>query len=99
PWLVFGVHTHDAGSIKLFRRELLRIPLLSRSPFREAERIIRARRLGYRIGVVDVEHHDRRGGRATGARWRRVAQSLRDLARCFWHLRVLGRSQRRSMSG
>jgi dolichol-phosphate mannosyltransferase len=88
PRLVFGVRTYDAGSIKLFRREVLRIPLLSRSPFREAERIIRARKLGYRIGVIDVEHHDRRGGQATGARWRLVAHSVRDLARCFWHLRV-----------
>lgn len=93
PRLLFGVNTHDAGSIKLFRRDVLRIALLSRSPFREAERIIRARRLGYRVGVVDVEHHDRRGGRATGARWRLIAQSLCDLGRCFWELR--GRHGRR----
>ena len=72
PRLLFGVETHDAGSIKLFRREVLDIPLVSRSPFREAERIIRAYRLGYRIGAVDVEHLDRRGGQATGARWRLI---------------------------
>ena len=46
PRLLFGVETHDAGSIKLFRREAFDIPLVSRSPFREAERIIRASRLG-----------------------------------------------------
>ncbi len=84
PRLLFGVDTHDAGSIKLFRREILDIPLLSRSPFREAERIIRAQRLGYRIGSVDVEHLDRRGGQASGARWRLIAQSLADLSRLWW---------------
>jgi glycosyltransferase involved in cell wall biosynthesis len=87
PLLVFGVRTYDAGSIKLFRREVLRIPLLSRSPFREAERIIRASKLGYRVGVVKVEHHDRRGGRGTGARWGLVAHAAGDLLRCFWSLR------------
>jgi glycosyltransferase involved in cell wall biosynthesis len=86
PRLVFGVDTYDAGSIKLFRREILEIPLLSHSPFREAERIIRAQRQGYRIGAVQVEHHDRRGGQASGARWRLVAQSLIDLGRCRWQL-------------
>jgi glycosyltransferase involved in cell wall biosynthesis len=86
PRLLFGVETYDAGSIKLFRRELLAIPLISRSPFREAERVIRAHRLGYRIGAVDVEHHDRRGGKATGARWQLVVQSLLDLGRLRWQL-------------
>jgi glycosyltransferase involved in cell wall biosynthesis len=95
PRLLFGVRTYDAGSIKLFRRDVLQIPLRSRSPFREAERIIRAGRLGYRVGVVDVDHHDRRGGRATGARWRLVAQSLWDLGRCWWDLVVVERRGKR----
>ena len=46
PRILFGVRTYDAGSIKLFRADVLRIPLLSQSPFREAERIIRANRRG-----------------------------------------------------
>ena len=88
PRLLFGVETHDAGSIKLFRREAFDIPLSSRSPFREAERIIRASRLGYRIGSVDVEHLDRRGGQASGARWRLIGQSLADLGRIWWEIAV-----------
>ena len=94
PRLLFGVHTYDAGSIKLFRREVLSIPLVSRSPFREAERLIRASRFGYRVGAIDVEHHDRRGGRASRARWGLVVQSLRDLGRCFWQLRLHARPSR-----
>ncbi len=86
PRLLFGVRTHDAGSIKLIRAELLRIPLLSRSPFAEAERIIRASRRGFRIGSIWVDNRPRRGGQAGGARWRLVGQSLRDALRCWWRI-------------
>jgi glycosyltransferase involved in cell wall biosynthesis len=88
PWLLFGVHTHDAGSIKLIRRDLLQIPLWSRGPFREAERIIRAQRRGHRIGVLDVENRRRHGGRPTGARWSLVGQAVLDLLRCWWRIIV-----------
>jgi glycosyltransferase involved in cell wall biosynthesis len=86
PWLLFGVPTHDAGSIKLVRRELLQIPLASRGPFREAERIIRARRRGYRIGMVTVDNQPRRNGEARGARWGLVGQAVLDLLRCWWRI-------------
>ena len=88
PRLLFGVSTYDAGSIKLVRRDLLDIPLTSRGPFREAERIIRARRRGYRIGVVEVENHPRRGGQASGARWSLVGQAVLDLLRSWWRIMV-----------
>ncbi len=88
PWLLFGVRTHDAGSIKLVRRELLDVPLCSNGPFREAERIIRAKRRGYRIGVLAVENRPRLGGQATGARWGLVGQAVRDLMRCWWRIVV-----------
>jgi undecaprenyl-phosphate 4-deoxy-4-formamido-L-arabinose transferase len=86
PWLMFGVRTYDAGSIKLYHSEVLRIPLTSRGPFREAERIIRATRRGYRVGTIEVEHFNRRGGRATGARWSLILLSLSDLLRCWWQI-------------
>jgi glycosyltransferase involved in cell wall biosynthesis len=92
PRLLFGVPTHDAGSIKLVRRDLLHIQLVSRGPFREAERIIRARRRGHRIGVLEVENRPRRGGQATGARWSLVGQAFLDLLRCWW--RIMGCRER-----
>jgi glycosyltransferase involved in cell wall biosynthesis len=88
PALLFGVRTYDAGSIKLFRREVLNIPVLSRGPFREAERIIRARDQKYRIGVIDVDHFSRNGGKAGGAKFSLIAQSVGDLARCWWDMRL-----------
>lgn len=90
PRVLFGVATHDAGSVKLVRREVLSIPYRSQGPFREAERIIRARKRGYRVGAVEVEHLPRKGGKATGARWGLVAQAVVDLARCWWAVMVRG---------
>jgi glycosyltransferase involved in cell wall biosynthesis len=86
PVVLFGTCTYDAGSIKLVKAELLRIPLISRGPFREAERIIRAKRRRYRIGAVTVESHPRRGGKATGARWSLVGQAMIDLLHCWWRI-------------
>jgi glycosyltransferase involved in cell wall biosynthesis len=86
--MLFGVRTFDAGSIKLYPKEVLQIPLLSRSPFQEAERLIRARRKGYRIGMIPVEHRLRTGGKATGARIGLVMQAILDLARCWWDIVV-----------
>jgi glycosyltransferase involved in cell wall biosynthesis len=87
PALLFGVRTYDAGSIKLFRRDVLNIPVISRGPFREAERIIRASDAEFRVGVIDVEHYSRHGGKAGGARLGLLMQSVMDLVHCWWELR------------
>jgi dolichol-phosphate mannosyltransferase len=88
PRLLFGVRTYDAGSIKVVRRDLLQLPLCSRGPFAEAERIVRASRRGCRVGVLEVESRPRHGGRSTGARWGLVAQAVLDLLRCWWRIVV-----------
>ncbi len=88
PLVLFGVRTHDAGSIKLFRRDILTLPLVSKGPFREAERIIRAARAGLRVGVIDVDHFGRRGGKGGGAKLSLIKESILDAARCWWHLHV-----------
>ena len=78
PLILFGVTTRDAGSIKLGRKELFILPLRSRSPFVEAERIIVARRNGYRIAFVPIEFAARSGGEALGATFPDLVASLRD---------------------
>ncbi|MCB0403873.1 MAG: glycosyltransferase family 2 protein [Bdellovibrionales bacterium] len=83
PKVFFGVETYDAGSVKLYRADVLKIPLISQSPFREAERIIRAKKLGFRVGAIPVIHYQRRAGRATGAEWKLLAESCKDLFRCW----------------
>ena len=65
PLILFGVRTFDAGAVKLTRREIIqRFPLVSTSPFSEAERIIRATRAGYRVTEYPVEVSLRKTGRA-----------------------------------
>ena len=82
PRVVFGVKVGDAGSVKLGRREAFQYELISRSPFFEAERIIRAQREGLKVGFVPIVFQTRTQGKATGASWRNVRGSLRDAARC-----------------
>jgi glycosyltransferase involved in cell wall biosynthesis len=92
PVLLFAVRTYDAGSIKLVRRELYDIPVISSGVFAEAERIIRASRRGYRIGFLDVDHFPRRAGKASGARLALVMRSLVDLAKCWVDIMLLKRA-------
>lgn len=88
PRLLFGVEAYDAGSVKLVRREIIeRFPIVSRSPFAEAERIIRASRAGYRIGRVPVETRPRETGVAHGVSAGSLFQSALDVARVWWELR------------
>jgi glycosyltransferase involved in cell wall biosynthesis len=82
PRIFFGVKTSDAGSIKLGVRDVFRFDLISRSPFVEAERIIHARRRGYRVAFAPIEFLSRSAGKERGASWLNVRRSLIDCFRC-----------------
>ena len=84
---LFQVKLWDPGSIKLMREPIRRIPVDSRGVFEQAERIIRAHALGYRVAKVDVEHLPRTSGRGRGASWRNVVGGVRDLARFYIRFR------------
>jgi len=87
PRLLFGVQTFDAGAVKLAKREAIqRFAPVSKSPFSEAERLIRAARAGYRITQYPVPTFERRTGRARGANPRLVASALADVWRVWWSL-------------
>jgi glycosyltransferase involved in cell wall biosynthesis len=88
PSILFGVRTYDAGAVKLVRREIIeRFTLVSRSPFSEAERLIRAARAGYRITEYPVTIAARRAGRERGVSFRSVAEALKDVIRVRLDLR------------
>ena len=88
PRLLFGVTTGDAGAVKLVRREIImRFELISRSPFSEAERLIRASRAGYRIMQRPTETFPRRRGRARGLSGRLVIDALLDVPKVWWAMR------------
>ena len=79
PMLIFGVRTEDANSIKFGKRELFTIQLLSNSFFAEVERIIEANRNGKNVGFEPIEFLPRGTGKASGAKWRNIWSTLRDL--------------------
>jgi glycosyltransferase involved in cell wall biosynthesis len=80
---VFGVPTKDAGSIKAMRKHVVSsVPIISRGVFDEAERIIRASLMGYRIRFVDV-HHRVTHKVHRGIGMQHVLEALRDAVRVF----------------
>lgn len=88
PAILFGVKTYDAGAVKLVRREIIeRFRLVSRSPFSEAERLIRAARAGYQITSYPVYVSERRSGRALGVTFSSVSEAAIDLLRVWRALR------------
>jgi glycosyltransferase involved in cell wall biosynthesis len=92
PRILFTTRTYDAGSVKLVRREIYDIPLISSGVFGEAERIIRAKRRGFRIGVKEIAHYPRRSGKATGAKPSMIFEAMIDLVRCWFQIIVLRRA-------
>jgi hypothetical protein len=67
PRILFGVAVHDAGSVKLGVSEIFRFELISKSPFFEAERVIKAVRLGYKLDSVPIRFLSRSDGRGEPA--------------------------------
>ena len=93
--ILFGVRTFDAGAVKLMRREIIeRFPVVSRSPFNEAERLIRAAYAGYRITARPVSIRSRHSGRARGADIPVVCQAIADVWRVWWDLRAQATSRK-----
>jgi glycosyltransferase involved in cell wall biosynthesis len=85
PALLFGVRTVDAGAVKLQRREIVtRFPAMSRSPFTEVERMVRATRAGYRYTFFPVDVSPRHAGREHGADWSNVWLGIVDVGRVWW---------------
>ncbi|HUD19829.1 MAG TPA: glycosyltransferase family 2 protein [Patescibacteria group bacterium] len=81
----FGVDTRDAGSIKAFRKDVTRIPIISWGVFDEAERLIRAEKLGYRIGFLNVSHK-KAAKVKRGIRMIHVWEATVDMMRVFWDI-------------
>jgi glycosyltransferase involved in cell wall biosynthesis len=92
PIIFFATPTYDAGSVKLVRRAIYDIPIISTGVFGEAERIIRVRRRGFRVGVKDVDHFPRRSGKALGASLSLTVEAMLDLLRCWLNIVILRRN-------
>ena len=63
----------------------------------EAERLIRASKRGFRIGVVDIVQEPRTGGIARGASLSVVTAATMDMFQLWWKLTILRRIQQRAI--
>jgi glycosyltransferase involved in cell wall biosynthesis len=86
--IVFGLRVRDIDcAMKLFRREVFDgLRLDSDSPFLSAELLIKLRARGVRIAQVGVHHYPRAAGTNTGASFRKIVRTLRDIARLRYAL-------------
>lgn len=90
-WVLYGLRVHDINSIKLIKREVLEhIHFETTSAFTDAELCIRAARLGYRVGEVNVEHLARAFGEASGGKFRIMWDTFVDSIRMWKRLRDVG---------
>ncbi|NQU94906.1 MAG: glycosyltransferase family 2 protein [Candidatus Omnitrophica bacterium] len=95
PRALFGIHTFDAGAVKLMKREIIeKFTLVSKTPFSEAERLIRATRAGYRIIDYPVETSPRRSGRSHGIRMGVLFGAMADVWRVWYAIYFRERSAR-----
>jgi dolichol-phosphate mannosyltransferase len=93
PPVLFRTPTYDAGTVKLWPRALAQSQRwVSRSPFREAERLIRAARAGYTILQVPIPHYPRRAGESHGADPSLVLAAAIDVVRTWVDIFLLRRT-------
>jgi glycosyltransferase involved in cell wall biosynthesis len=82
--MFFGLATRDAGSVKLGVRDVFTCDVISRSPFMDAERIIRAHKSGSNVKFVPITFLPRAHGKGKGASLRNIVASLRDCFRLLY---------------
>lgn len=80
----FGVATKDAGSIKYITKDLVKqIPIISHGVFDEAERIIRAKSLNYKISSVTVSHYPSKKTKSIKLNLKLIAEAILDCFRVY----------------
>ena len=99
---LFGLRVRDIDcAMKLFRREVFDgLPLTTDSPFLSAELLIKLKARRERIAQVGVTHYPRAAGTNTGASFRKIVRTFRDIGKlrlALWTRRseVLGTPRKR----
>jgi glycosyltransferase involved in cell wall biosynthesis len=79
----FGLRVRDIDcAMKVFRREVFDgLRLDADSPFLSAELLIKLKARGERIAQVGVTHYPRAAGQNTGASFRKIVRTFRDIGR------------------
>ena len=90
PQLLFGIDLYDPGSAKCRKREVItEIAVTSQGMYVEQERMIRAARRGFRIGMLSVMPAPREDTSGAGAEWRNVCLAVCDMLVLWVRLIVL----------
>jgi glycosyltransferase involved in cell wall biosynthesis len=86
--VLFGLRVRDIDcAMKLFRREVFDgLRLDTDSPFLSAELLIKLRARGERMAQVGVNHYPRTAGMNTGASFRKILRTFRDIGKLRWAL-------------
>lgn len=86
--VLFGLRVRDIDcAMKLFRRDVFdRLRLDAEGPFLSAELLIKLGARGVRMDQVGVTHYPRVAGENTGASFRKILRTFRDIFRLRWAL-------------
>ena len=86
--VLFGLRVRDIDcAMKVFRREVFDgLRLEADSPFLSAELLIKLKARGERLTQVGVTHYPRTAGENTGASFRKILRTFRDIGRLRWAL-------------
>jgi glycosyltransferase involved in cell wall biosynthesis len=85
--LFFGVDPIDAGSIKLLHKNVIEtVPVYSESVYDEAERIIKASKMGFSVGSITVEHLDSKKKKGVLTRLPLIVSAVKDMIRLFFEI-------------
>jgi glycosyltransferase involved in cell wall biosynthesis len=86
--VLFRLRVRDIDcAMKLFRREVFDgLNLTTDSPFLSAELLIKLRARGERMAQLGVTHYPRAAGTNTGASFRKILRTFRDIGRLRWAL-------------
>jgi glycosyltransferase involved in cell wall biosynthesis len=86
--VLFGLRVRDIDcAMKVFRREVFDgLRLDAEGPFLSAELLIKLNARGVRMDQVGVTHHPRLAGENTGASFRKILRTFRDIFKLRWKL-------------
>jgi glycosyltransferase involved in cell wall biosynthesis len=86
--VLFGLRVRDIDcAMKVFRREVFDgLRLDAESPFLSAELLIKLNARGVKMDQVGVTHYPRAAGENTGASFRKILRTFRDIFKLRWKL-------------
>ncbi len=77
---LFNINIRDLNWIKLIKKEVIKsIPIMSKSAFIDAEIIIRAKKMGFRIVEIPVAHRKRISGKTKCLAFLIVSDAISDI--------------------